>query len=58
MQFSEVLRLHTTGFQQNHRQGVTEDKHGGGAGGGGQIQRACLLGDVDVEHAVGVPGKR
>jgi hypothetical protein len=51
---AKVLGLKAACFEQCHRQGVAQHEHGGGAGGGGQVQRAGLLCDMHIEHDVGI----
>ena len=53
----KVLGLKTARLEQGHGQGVAEHQHGGGAGGRGQVQRAGLLGDVDVQGDIRIPGQ-
>ena len=40
-------------LEQDHGEGVPHDEHGGGRGGGGEVQRTGFFGDADVEVHVG-----
>ena len=54
MVFGVVLLPKAARLQDRHGQRVAQHQHGGGAGGGGQVERAGLAGDLDVEHHVAV----
>ena len=53
----EVFAAEAAGFEEDHGEGVAKDEHGGGAGGGGEVEWAGLALDVDIERDVGVAGE-
>ena len=52
METREVFLVESARLEQNHGQGIAEGEHGCRAGGRGEIERACLLTDGNVEHDV------
>jgi hypothetical protein len=54
MMFGEFFPGETAGVEERHGERVAERKHGGGAGGGGEIKGAGFLGNFDVKDEVAV----
>ena len=57
VKFGEVFGLEATFLQKDHREGITEGEHVGGAGGGSKAKGAGFLFDLGAEHDVAVLGE-
>ncbi len=53
----EFFLRETAGVEERHGEGIAESEHGGGAGGGGEIEGAGFLGNFDVEDEITVAGE-
>ena len=52
MEAGEVITREAALLKQDHREGIAEGEHHGGAGGGGEIVRAGLLAHRDIEDDI------
>src|SRR5581483_8382502 len=47
-----ILLLETAGLENGHGECVAHDESGGGAGGGGEVERTGFARDADIEHEI------